>query len=264
MNIQVGAGATNLPGFLNVDVRKVEGVDLVGDAADLSTIRGRSVEILFGHALFEHLFLGHHLAALREWKRVLTADGVMILLAIPDFASIARLYLDSAPGIVGDRFDLHNVYRYTHGEPEHATPPIWPVWKAREGAAPPGWIPQLHKSLFDAGYLRDLLTEVQLDGAIFNYAFPGEDHTLNLGLVAALPSVSARWPDHASVLKALERIPFLERFVTVNTITMSESRKSRDSLIGLASTLASRRPTSLPRRIARRLARVFRPAAAHS
>ena len=32
MNIQVGSGTQRLPGFLNVDIRKVEGVDIVGQA----------------------------------------------------------------------------------------------------------------------------------------------------------------------------------------------------------------------------------------
>ena len=140
MNIQVGAGGVRLPGFLNVDVRKVEGVDIVGDAADLRTIVSGSVDTVFGNAVFEHFFVGHHLAALREWKRLLTPDGAIIVIGLPDFAAIADLYLKGASGIVGDRFDLFNVYRYTHGEPEHAAPPVWSVWRATDSAAPAGWI----------------------------------------------------------------------------------------------------------------------------
>lgn len=261
MNIQVGAGGVRLPGFLNVDIRKVEGVDLVGDAADLRGIADGTVDVLFGHALFEHLFIGHQLAALREWKRVLSPSGVIVVLAIPDFSVIAELYLKNAAGIVGERFDLHNVYRYTHGEPEHATPPVWPVWRAKDGAAPPGWIPQLHKGLFDPGYVRDLLAECELPGVIFNYAYPGEDHPLNLGFVAhAKPLPGA---DKKDVLKALERIPHIEKFVRLETMVIRDPRNPEDGLLRLAKVLASQRPVSLSGRIARRFNRFFSSAPAH-
>lgn len=261
MNIQVGAGGAALPGFLNVDIRKVAGVDLIGDASDLSSIADGTVDVLFGHALFEHLFIGHHLAALREWKRVLSPSGAIIVLALPDFSVIADLYLKGAAGIVGDRFDLHNVYRYTHGEPEHATPPVWPVWRAKNGDAPPGWIPQLHKGLFDPGYVRDLLTECELPGVIFNYAYPGEDHPLNLGFIAH--SMQRTSADRESILTELGRIPHIETFMRAETLIIREPHTRQDGLVRLAKALATQRAPSLPDRIVRRLSRVFSPASAH-
>jgi hypothetical protein len=38
MTIQVGSAGQRLPGFLNVDSRKVEGVDIVGHARDLGAV----------------------------------------------------------------------------------------------------------------------------------------------------------------------------------------------------------------------------------
>ena len=256
MNIQVGAGGVRLPGFLNVDVRKVPGVDIVGDASDLHTIKDRTVDVVFGHAVFEHFFLGQQIGALREWKRILTPSGVIIVLGLPDFAVIADLYVKCAAGIVGDRFDLHNVYRYSHGEPEHATQPVWKTWRATNGAAPDGWIPQLHKSLFDPSYLRDLLAECDLRGAIFNYAYPGEDHALCLGFIATADGIPPA--DIFGLLSTLEKVPDLGRFVNTESLAMSDATKPRDSLVNYAKNLAAAEPQTFSKKVAKAASRWLR------
>ncbi len=258
MNIQVGAGGVLIEGFKNVDIRDVPGVDIVADACELDTIKTGEVEILFGHAVFEHFFLGHQLAALREWKRVIARDGLLIMLAIPDFEAIARLYLNGASGVMGERFDLHNVYRYTHGEPEHATQPVWPVWRATNGKAPKGWIPQLHKSLFDASYLRELLAECGFQSIIFNYAYPGEKHALNLGFIATeLPMNATNGSLLKDIRATLNRIPNVGKFANLDSIVVSESRKSTEGLLLVAKSLESNRAITTFGKIKRRLGRML-------
>jgi hypothetical protein len=255
MNIQVGAGGVRLPGFLNVDVRKVDGVDIVGDAADLRTIASGAVETVFGNAVFEHFYVGHHLAALREWKRLLAPDGMIIVIGLPDFATIADLYLKGAAGIVGDRFDLLNVYRYTHGQPEHATAPIWSQWRASEEGAPDGWLPQLHKCIFDAAYVRDLLEECGLAGTIFNYAYPREEHTLNLGFIAAARPLSDTSAD--AVRKLLARIPDPGKFMRLETLVVSKPNKPQDSLLTLAKELETARPRTFAEKVSGKLSKLL-------
>jgi len=261
MNIQVGAGGVRLEGFLNVDIRKVEGVDIVGDAADLRTIESGTVDVLFGNALFEHLYLGHQLAALREWKRVLGPEGVLIVLGLPDFEMIARFYLQRAPGIVGERFDLLNVYRYTHGEPEHATPPVWPVWHAAGDGAPGGWLPQLHKCLFDAAYVSGLLEETGFRAALFDYAYPGEEHALNLGFIAAAGAGAALPGTVGEIRKGLARIPGVEKFANLESITPRGDSVVHEGLLKVARNLDSTRPKPLWKKITNRVAKLI-PAAA--
>ncbi len=252
-NIQVGAGGVRLPGFENVDVRKVEGVDIVGDAAHLPMIESGSVTTIFGNAVFEHFFVGHHLAALREWKRLLAADGAILVIGLPDFAAIADLYMRGASGIVGERFDLLNVYRYTHGEPEHATPPVWSQWRATDSAAPDGWIPQLHKCIFDANYVRDLLAECGLSGAIFNYAYPREVHALNLGFIATLQPLPD--PSLAGIRTMLARIPEPENFMNLNSLVASAPSRSQDGLLPFARTLSTQRPRTLSEKVSGRISK---------
>ncbi|HEY2155925.1 MAG TPA: methyltransferase domain-containing protein, partial [Isosphaeraceae bacterium] len=187
MKIQLGSGNIRLPGFVNVDIRPLAETDVVGHAGDLHCLGDGSVDVLFSHALFEHVFLRHQVGVIREWGRVLARDGVVVCLGVPDFETIARLYLEGARGVIGERFDLFNVYRYTHGEPEHAARGDWASWRPERhpDSAPPGWLPQLHKGLFDAGYLSSLFEAGGLAATVFRYAYPGEEHALNLGAVAA-------------------------------------------------------------------------------
>lgn len=98
-------------------------------------------------------------------------------MGLPDFRTIARLYLEKVEGIIGDTFDLFNVYRYTHGDPEHAGD-----W----------WLAQLHKSLFDRAELDSLLRASGFNSwVVANYAFPGEPHALNLAFYARVDGMAS-------------------------------------------------------------------------
>lgn len=59
-----------------------------------------------------------------EWLSVFRRHGVSNVLGIDSD-------LDAGPGAVGERFDLFEAYRHTHGQPEHAAPPVWSEWGTR-------------------------------------------------------------------------------------------------------------------------------------
>jgi hypothetical protein len=243
MKIQVGAGNVSLDGFRNVDVRPSKGVHIVDDATSLRSLADGSVEILFGNAVFEHFYLGRHLAALRRWKELLQPDGLIVMTGLPDFRMIAQLYLAGASGIVGSRFDLFNAYRYTHGHPEHATRAASREWQPNGSAPPEGYVPQLHKCLLDAGYMRDLFAATGLAGAIFNHAYPGEPHALNLGFLAAREPLAD--PSLEGVRHMLRRIPTIETMVTLDSVTFCPLDKPSDEMLVQADDLDSRQPPTL-------------------
>ena len=111
------------------------------------------------------------LKSFQECFRVLKNDGLMIFLGLPDFEEVAKAYLEKKPGIVGETFDLYNVYRYTHGDPEMASS---------------YWLEQLHKSLFDKNYLEIIVKKAGFQQVLsFNYFYPEEFIPLNLGFIAA-------------------------------------------------------------------------------
>jgi predicted SAM-dependent methyltransferase len=204
----LGCGDKALPGYVNVDVRDTPAADLVVDLSNLEPDRFRPAAGFFSHAFFEHLPRVSQVPHLQTLRQVLIPEGFACYLGLPDFSAVAELYLTQGPGVVGPVFDLYNVYRYTHGDPEAAD----------------GWqYEQLHKGLFDSDELIRLLQEAGFGSwFIFRYAFPGEVVRVSLGFYAVPGSVSpARLETDA--------LTFLSRFDgqflqldTVESVTMGQ------------------------------------------
>ncbi len=171
LRLHLGCGDSKLPGFVNVDVRHTKAADVVMNLSELNLFVG-NVDLLFSNAFFEHLFRDRRVPHLRSARRALSPEGCICYLGLPNFTVIARSYVEKGPGTFGPRFDLYNVYRYTHGDPEQAV----------------GWyLEQLHKSLFDAEEVGTLLRESGFEHfRIFQYAYPDDAHPVpvNLGFFA--------------------------------------------------------------------------------
>lgn len=217
MNIDPRHIATDDP---HIDVRR-------GDATRLP-FDDHTVEQVFSNAMFEHLFFAQHDATLREWARVLTPTGTITTIGIPDFAAVCELYLARAEGVTGPTFDLFEAYRYTIGFPEgHLWEQgyTWDQWDTtlRPDCAPSGYVPQIHKALFDADYLYALLEHAGLKGQVFRYAYIGEAHTLNLGFVAG----------HTyQPVDTLNALPFIGQYINADTLDPVYARRpSRMALI---------------------------------
>ncbi len=171
--LHLGCNRTRLPGFVNVDVRATPAVDLVHSCEDLSPFADAEAELVFSNAFFEHLYARQRVPLLREVARVLAPGGLLLFTGVPDFEAVARAYLEKRPGNSSPVFDLAQVYRYTHGEPEQA-----PDW----------WLEQLHKTLLDAPTAVALLSEAGFrDWVVFRYAWGEEPNAVNLGMAAAKP-----------------------------------------------------------------------------
>ena len=163
LHVHLGCGDDRLDGFTNIDYRPTAATDVVM-RLEAPAFGAGSVSLAFSNAFFEHLYRDSRGPHLRRIRDALEPEGVCCYIGIPYFPNVARFYLERAPGTVGNRFDLFNVYRYTHGDPEHAR-----GW----------WLGQLHKSLFDEEEIATLLTDAGfLSYTIFCYAYPGDDHEL--------------------------------------------------------------------------------------
>lgn len=161
--MHLGCGDDRQPGFTNVDYRPTSATDVAMDLNDPPFAPG-SVALAFSNAFFEHLYRDSRLPHLRRIRKSLQADGVCCYIGIPYFKNIARFYLEKRPGTLGPLFDLFNVYRYTHGNPEQAH-----GW----------WVGQLHKSLFDEEELAGLLSRAGFESFVmFCYGYPGDDAEL--------------------------------------------------------------------------------------
>jgi len=89
---------------------------------------------------------------------------------VPYFRNIAKYYVERGPGTTGPRFDLANVYSYTHGSPEMSGNP-----HLERNL----WVGQLHKSLFDEEEMAALLKQAGFGSFVFFcYSFPGDTNEL--------------------------------------------------------------------------------------
>jgi predicted SAM-dependent methyltransferase len=144
-----------MEGYINIDIVPTKATDLVQNIVDLPMIPTNSVEEIFLHSVFEHLYAYEQEPALREWHRVLKPGGRLAIRWIPDFDLVAQAYVKRSPGVTQPVFDLFEVYRYTHGDPRPDNSPG-----------------QLHKDLFTQDKVKGLLmgagfTVVAMEAARF-------------------------------------------------------------------------------------------------
>jgi SAM-dependent methyltransferase len=252
--IQVGSGPRPIPGFVNVEPRRIGKDSRKGHAADLSFAPDGTVDVLFNNAVFEHLYVGQQLRALREWKRVLAPEGVVACIGIPDFESIVRRYLAGKDGD-GGALDLSDVYRYTHGDPEQGTLVDWGTWRPDRNLdrAPKEWLPQLHKSLFDAATLGGLFETVGLVPTIIRYRHPADRYEITIGAIAGHRAIDP--------VPALREIPGIEQFVDLDTVRVVEGSWTADPMARRARIEDAGR-YGVVERAARRTRRTYRSARA--
>jgi len=203
LRLHLGCSEIRLDGFINVDVRLTDAVDLTLDLNRLRLTPG-SVGCVYSNAFFEHLLRTSQLDHLEAVAESLDpSTGFVCYTGIPYFRNIAKFYLEGAPGTAGPVFDLYNVYRYTHGDPDRM-----PTW----------YYEQLHKSLFDETVLSELLERSSLRSyAMFVYAFPGDvnEVPVNMGFYATSRLVSAESIERACIQFLQD---FDGRFVRLATV----------------------------------------------
>jgi predicted SAM-dependent methyltransferase len=195
IRLHLGCGSNHIDHMVNCEYRATSAADIVMDCADLSNFSSNSVDLIFSHAFFEHLYFNQRLPFLCECCRILKENKRIVFLGLPDLHTIANSYLDRVDFAPGRPFDASIVYRYTHGDPE-----IAPGW----------WTEQLHKTLFDKQVVSELLLKSGFDHfALFNYRYKGEHIPLNLGFIA--------WHGQDDSVDILQELtPFLDKIHDVN------------------------------------------------
>lgn len=100
--LNLGCGTRKMPGFINVDTRvDLDNPDLrcvcipdvVDDVAKLHEFGNNSVDLIYACHLFEHFMRNERLTVLSRWKEVLKPGGTLRL-AVPDFAAVAKAYVE--------------------------------------------------------------------------------------------------------------------------------------------------------------------------
>jgi len=101
--LMVGAGNKISVGWVHNDIQELPGIQLVGDCRELN-LDDETCMIVQAEHILEHL--EEPRVALREWRRVLVDDG-MLVLAMPDLETIIEMW---RAGMLGWRDVITNVY----------------------------------------------------------------------------------------------------------------------------------------------------------
>ena len=121
IQLHLGCGRRQLPGFIHVDLASFPHIDRRQDIRTLAEFKNDSVDLIYcAHALeyFDRLEVKD---VLKEWRRVLKKGGVLRL-AVPDFQALVRVYqkykkLESVLGPLYGRWPMtankKNIYHKT-------------------------------------------------------------------------------------------------------------------------------------------------------
>lgn len=91
VKLHLGCGNQYFKGYTNIDKRKTSATDLVMSIIKLP-YPDNSIKIIETYHVIEHLPRNEFPGALKEWRRVLTYGGKLVI-ECPDFDEIVRCYL---------------------------------------------------------------------------------------------------------------------------------------------------------------------------
>ena len=117
MKLHIGCGDVIIPGWTNLDIDNLPGVDINDDARTLSKIPDESCDIIYACHILEHL--GRHEVenVLKTWNKKLKKNG-MVRLAVQDFEKAIQWYqknphLEDVLGLImggqKTKYDFHKM-----------------------------------------------------------------------------------------------------------------------------------------------------------
>jgi len=170
VKLHLCCGGKKYAGYINVDIVPLEGTDAIMNIPqDLFLVSSGVVSEILIENGFEHFYRYQQDDFLKECYRILVKGGRFIIRGIPDFDLIADAYLNKRQGNVSETFDLHEVYRLTHGDPVPRNSPH-----------------QLHKDIFTKDSIVELLKRHRfIIEKIQDKVFPGENISVGFDVVTS-------------------------------------------------------------------------------
>ena len=108
--LHLGCADKIIPGFINVDVRDLPGVDVVADARKLDMFENGSVDLMYACHILEHFPRPKTFPTILEWNRVLKPGGVLRI-AVPDWDATVEAYRRTG--------DYENLLNWIYGGREY-------------------------------------------------------------------------------------------------------------------------------------------------
>ncbi len=118
MKINLGSNDVRHEGFMNVDIRQADGVDIVDNVMQLGSIDDGSCDEIIAHNILEHVSPDRVQQTLNLWASKLKQGGG-ISIGVPDGEFIMKRYIDGLmpwKDVVHDIFGNVGLLREWHGE----------------------------------------------------------------------------------------------------------------------------------------------------
>jgi len=113
VKINLASGERPLPGFLNVDIRDIPGIEYPNTSAeDLTCFEDETADYIYACHVLDHIPRERTFRTLCEWNRVLKVGG-MLRLSVPDWDALVQYYNKTR--------DLINLLNFTYGGSEDPT-----------------------------------------------------------------------------------------------------------------------------------------------
>lgn len=89
--LHLGCGTKHIDGFINIDGRELNEVDVVADIKTLESFKENSIELIYACHVLEHVGRNDYMAVLKRWYDLLEPNGTLRL-AIPDIEQVFNHY----------------------------------------------------------------------------------------------------------------------------------------------------------------------------
>lgn len=110
MRLHLGSGNQIFENYINVDYKRLYGVNVQADVRQLP-FKDNSIELIETYHTFEHIPRQEVVFTLKDWYRVLEIDGELII-EIPDIDQNCRDYLDAIEKEDWDKAFMQLAYIY--------------------------------------------------------------------------------------------------------------------------------------------------------
>jgi len=112
LKLHLGCGGRHLEGYINIDLRKTTATDVVCNIRKLP-YPDNSIELIENYHVIEHLPRHDLPKALKEWFRVISPGGVLIV-ECPDFDKAVKEYIEGDEKRINNIFGLQRFPGDTH------------------------------------------------------------------------------------------------------------------------------------------------------
>src|ERR1700690_4296593 len=89
--LNLGCGEKSIKGFINIDVRHLDGVNEVDDIKTLSKYEKNSVDLIYACHVLEHTGRLEYMTVLKRWYDILQPNGILRI-AVPDIEQVFLHY----------------------------------------------------------------------------------------------------------------------------------------------------------------------------